>query len=92
VYFVQMMLRHGFGHELLYAFVKGAISNTIYGRAPSDALTRSPLSDGHFRRTAGTSNLILVSPRAEFCRKEVTGRGLCSVLYYNSFRERGLSG
>jgi hypothetical protein len=32
-----------------------------YGRAPRVALTRSWLSDGHFRRTAGAAKLILTS-------------------------------
>jgi hypothetical protein len=60
VHFIQMTLRFRLRHKLLNALVESAVDDHV-GRAPSAALTRSLLTDGHFLRIAGALKSIWVS-------------------------------
>jgi hypothetical protein len=70
VYFVQMMLRHGFGHELLYAFVKGAIKYNIWAgtkrRANTFAFKRRPFPEdcGNIKFDFGISSCGVLQERS----------------------------
>jgi hypothetical protein len=50
-----MMLTYRRRHELPDAFIESAVN----GRAPREALTRSLLTDGHFRKNCGSIEIDL---------------------------------